>query len=259
MKWPEQLILIRHDVSTYNTLKERKMRSNLYRLFLKEFEKDPISLMTRTLATSIQDKFALGISDAETPLEDAEAKRAEEVGLALRKKFLGKPPHVIFVSPYRRAKHTLDGLKRGWPELNHLRVIEDERIREQEHGLALLYNDWRVFHTLHPEQRQLLKLEGAYWYRYPQGESVPDVRERNRSWMNSITRDFVGKRVLVMTHHLNILAIRANLERWSAAKFLATDQQEKPINCGVTIYRGYPDHGQDGHLHLCGYNQRLYK
>ncbi len=64
MKWPEQLTLVRHDVSKYNTLKERKMESRLYRLFLKEFEKDPNSLMTRTVATIVQYMFALVLIDA---------------------------------------------------------------------------------------------------------------------------------------------------------------------------------------------------
>ena len=34
-----------------------------------------------------------------------------------------------------------------------VKIIEDERIREQEHGLSSIYNDWRVFFTLHPEQK----------------------------------------------------------------------------------------------------------
>ncbi len=259
MKWPELMLLVRHDVSVYNILREKKSKSKLYQEFLSLFETDPDHEQTKTLAREVMVKFALGIGDAKTTLLDIESRRAKEVGVALRKKYRLKLPHIIFVSPYERTLLTLEGLKRGWPELREVKVVVDERIREQEHGLANVYNDWRVFHILHPEQALLYKMEGPYWYRYPQGESVPDVRERNRSWINTVTRDFAEKRILVVTHHLNILALRANLERWGAEKFIEVDENDKPINCGVTAYRGNPNLGKNGRFQLEYYNRRLYK
>lgn len=259
MKWPNLMLLVRHDVSTYNVLRDKKARSSLYREFLAEFSRDSDSETTRALARMVQAKFSLGIGDADTPLLDEEARRAEKVGAALRRVHGVEPPEVIFVSPYRRTKLTLAGLMRGWPEIGKVKVIEDERIREQEHGLSLVYNDWRVFHALHPEQKALYKLEGPYWYRYPQGENVPDVRERVRSWTNTIVRDFAERRIMAVTHHLSILALRANLERWDARTFQHTDKEDKPINCGVTVYRGYPDEGQNGRFRLDYYNHRFYR
>jgi broad specificity phosphatase PhoE len=259
MKWPELMLLIRHDVSAYNLLKGRKSKSPLYQEFLRTFQSHPDSDKVRALAIAVQQEFALGVGDAETPLEDLEAKRAMEVGIVLSERYEDETPDVIFVSPYRRTRLTLAGIKRGWAALESIRVIEDERIREQEHGLALLYNDWRVFHALHPEQGKLYQIEGKYWYRFPQGESVPDVRARNRSWMNTVVRDFSEKRVLVVTHHLNILGIRANLERWDADQFIMVDEEDKPINCGVTAYRGDPTKGHDGHFKLEYYNHCLYE
>ncbi len=257
MKWPELMLMIRHDVSEYNVLKKKKEGSVLYWEFLQHFKQDPNSEETRRLALGVQEAFAMGMGDADTNLVDEEADRASKTGAALRSLYLERPPHIIFVSPYRRTKLTLSGLKRGWPELDGVKVVEDERIREQEHGLSLLYNDWRVFHVLHPEQAALRKLEGAYWYRYPQGESVPDMRERNRSWMGTVVRDFAERRVLAVTHHLNILGVRAHLERWSANRFIQEDQQDKPINCGVTAYCGHPEKGEDGHFLLDYYNRCL--
>lgn len=99
-------------------------------------------------------------------------------------------PNAIFVSPYDRTLETLRRMTLGWPELIEVRKIEEERITEQDHGLSLLYSDWRVFSVLHPEQRQLRSIQGSYWYRYPQGENVPDVRERLRSWRGALIRDF---------------------------------------------------------------------
>jgi hypothetical protein len=63
---------------------------------------------------------------------------------------------------------------------------------------------------------------------------------------------------MAVTHHLSILALRANLERFGAPEFQRLDNEEKPINCGVTIYRGNPNAGEDGHLELDRYNQKLY-
>lgn len=259
MKWPELLLMIRHDVSAYNVLSARKKKSRLYKEFLAAFDQDPNSDKARILAAAVQEEFALDTGDANTELLDREAKRATEVGIKLRRQYRHRAPHVIFVSPYKRTKLTLEGLVRGWPELAEVKVVEDERIREQEHGLALLYNDWRVFHATHPDQGRLYMREGAYWYRYPQGESVPDVRERNRSWIGSVVRDFAGKRLLAVTHHLTILATRANFERWDAERFVQVDRLEKPINCGVTAYRGDASKGRDGHFVLDYYNRRLYR
>ena len=256
MKWPKWMLLIRHDVSAYNSLKNEKSKDPVYQEFLKCFRADPTSEKTKDLAKQIHKKFALGVGDADTSLFDYDAKSAEEVGIGLSKEY--DIPDVIFVSPYTRTQLTLRALIRGWTKLEKVKIIEDERIREQEHGLSLIYNDWRVFHTLHPEQRILHKLEGPYWYRYPQGENVPDVRARNRSWITTVVRDFSEKKVLVVTHHLNILSIRAHIERWNAEKFIDVNKNDKPINCGVTAYQGNPNEGENGKFELMYYNRCLY-
>ncbi len=259
MKWPELMLLIRHDVSRYNVLKKKKQRSSLYKRFLRAFKRDFRSSETLDLANEVKKKFSLMVGDADTELVDKYSGRACEVGKRLRKLYVDKIPDIIFLSPYERTKMTFGGLKRGWPELENVKFVEEERIREQEHGLSLIYNDWRVFHVLHPEQAELYKMEGPYWYRYPQGENVPDVRERNRSWMNTIVRDFAEKRIMAITHHLNILAVLANLERWGEDEFVKVDKKDKPINCGVTAYRGNPDKGKNGRFELEYYNRQFYR
>jgi broad specificity phosphatase PhoE len=255
MKWPISLMLVRHDTSAYNALRDKKRGDSLYEKFLKAWEDGKDYSTISSLAYMVSQKFPLDTSDAETPLVDPESKRAFHTGLKLSNEQL---PDVIFVSPFRRALATLEHLTRGWPALKSVKTYEEERIREQEHGLASIYSDWRVFEALHPEQQILRKRKGSYWYRYPQGENVPDVRARNRSWLTTITRDFAGKRVLVITHHLNILVTRVNLERLSDADFIRLDEEEKPINCGVTLYQGYPLEGNDGHLKLTYYNKNYY-
>lgn len=255
MKWPCTLFLIRHDMSAYNIGKLRKEKDPLYQQFLAAWKINPQSKKTKALALEVNEKFALGVSDHNTPLAEVDGTYAELTGRALRAEY--KLPHVIHVSPYIRTIRTLELLTKGWPELASVKTYEEERIREQDHGLVGLYNDWKVFCVLHPEQLQLYNLD-PYGYKYPQGENVPDVRERNRSWLNTLTREFSGQRVMAITHHLNILAVRANLERWNKDKFMKVDKEDKPVNCGVTIYRGDPVRGKDGKLVLQTYNKQYY-
>ena len=256
MKWPERLTLIRHDSSAYNILKEKKAEDPTYQQFRSEFQANPESLLTRELALEVQEKFSLGFGDHNTPLANEAGWQAKRVGEELKK--IIPIPDVVFVSPYLRTHLTLNKIIEGWPELGDVKTIEEERIREQDHGLALLYSDWRVFNTLHPEQKSLRELQGPYWYTYPQGENVPDVRERLRSWLGTLTRDFREKEVLAVTHHLTILSLRANLERLNASEFIRLDEEEKPINCGVTIYKGEEDGGSNGQLRLDAYNLNLF-
>ncbi|MBU2037048.1 histidine phosphatase family protein [Patescibacteria group bacterium] len=253
MKWPNYLMLIRHDVSEYNVLRAKKETDPLYQRFMRLFKNSSDGKETRELAHLLWLKYRLNCSGPNTPLVDTEAKQAYHTGQQLKKEFA--LPDVIFVSPYKRALDTLTGLKRGWPELNKVKWHKEERIREQEHGLATIYNDWRIFQTLHPEQRFLYEREGPYRYCYPQGENVPDVRDRSTLMVNTITRDWAGKNVLLVCHHLNILALRTHLERLDEEEFIRLDKEEKPINCGVTLYRGHPELGQNGRLVLEFYNK----
>src|SRR3989344_2354604 len=239
MKWPETLALVRHDRSKYNALRPLKDASPVYAAFKKAFNRNPESDEAKRLAVDVRGEFSLAFGDHNTPLAKGEGHQAEAMAKELKHKI--PAPDIIFVSPYERTHNTLGRMKSGWPELNDVRIVEEERIREQEHGISLLYSDWRVFHVLHPEQRELNNLQGRYWYRYPNGENVPDVRERLRSWLTTLTRDFNEKNVLAVTHHLAILSLRANLERLGAEEFLRLDTEEKPINAGVTIYRGQSD------------------
>ena len=256
MKWPEWLMLIRHDTSEYNVLKGLKEKDELYQRYLAENEKDYCSPETVRLAREVLQKYTISGGSAGTQLVDENGEQPHKTGLYLAENY--EKPDVIFVSPYVRTKETLRHITRGWKALEDVKTYEEHRIREQEYGLGILYNDWKILQTLHPEQKFLYEKEGRYWYRHMQGESVCDVRDRALSWMNTIIRDFAGKKVLVVTHHLTILSVRANLERFDAKEFLRLDEEEKPINCGVTLYKGEPKQGKQGRLMLESYNKKYY-
>jgi broad specificity phosphatase PhoE len=255
MKWPSQLTLIRHAESTYNHLKERRKAEPLYAEFRVAFESNPTSPACVNLAKRLHEQLAIDYGDSETRLTDLGLQQAKS--LAQKMEASGDLPDIIYVSPYLRTKETLMTMFESWPELGKVRVVEEERIREQEFGLRIIYSDWRIMMALYPDQYKLYKMQGAYWYRWPQGENIPDVRQRNRSWVTTLTRDFANQKVMAVTHHITILSIRANMERLNAAQFLQLDQKQEPKNCSLTIYTGKPDEGDDGRLILSSYNQSL--
>lgn len=259
MKWPTEVTVIRHGESAYNAAKATKAENALYRQFVRAYDSDPTTPVTKRLATQVLKRFAPTHSDYETPLTSTGHWQALDTGRRLAR---GRElPDVVFHSPYHRAVDTLGALAAGWPGLDQVRWIGDDRIREQEHGLASLYGDRRIFFVRHPEQRLLFEQHGAlasYWYQYPQGESAAQVRDRARSFATALIREWAGARVLIITHHLTILSMRANLERLTPERFVELDKTEKPINCGVTTYRGNPTLGRDGKLILTEYNRRHY-
>jgi broad specificity phosphatase PhoE len=237
----------------------RKSTDPEYELFKELYKHDFHSPETLRLAKLMQERYALNVGDYETPLTKNGRWQSERTGHALGHNPQRFPtPSVIFHSPYFRTKETLDCAGHEWEAIRRVPKIPDDRIREQEHGLALLYNDWRIFHVFHPEQKALHDLMGPYWYQYPQGESVSQVRDRARDFTSMLIRECAGMNVFVETHHLTTLSFRANYERLSPEAFVRLDETEKPVNCGVTIYRCDPNQGKDGRLVLDAYNQKLY-
>jgi broad specificity phosphatase PhoE len=255
MKWPTELLLIRHAESAYNNLKKQKEADPDYCRFRALLELDDSNPELHRLADMLHKRHALGYSDRDTPITPAGEAQARTTGREMRKSEVNTPD-VIFVSPYLRTEQTLHLLQEEWPALGSATVYREERIREKDHGLGLLYNDSKVYFLKYPEQAELYKLLGDYDYRFLNGENIPDVRQRNLSWITTITREFAGKRVMAITHHLTIRATRANFERLSPEAFLHLDRNEKPVNCGVTRYIGNPNRGSRGKLELYEYNRR---
>jgi len=256
MRGPETVSLVRHDKSVYNALRPLKEASLLYQEFVKAYEKNPDSDESLRLAIEVQGQFPFPYTDRDTPLAQGSGIQSEIMAKNLKQRI--DLPNVIYVSPYKRTIATLEMMTKGWPELGKVKTIVDKRIVEQDYGLASLYNDWRIFNVLHPDQRDLYRQQGTFWYKYPQGENVPDVMERSSSWTDTLNHDNKGENILAVTHHLFILAFMANIENLGEKEFLRLNSEQKPINAGVTIYRNKPNKGKDGHLILNVYNAKLY-
>lgn len=254
-KWPASITIIRHGESEFNALKSKKTKSALYKEFLKFFEEDYDSVVSKIKAEAAMIEVSLNVGDHATPLTAEGMRQARITGENLHGHI--PKPDIILCSPYLRTRQTLEGLTLGMG-LQGIKVTWERRVREQEHGLSLLYNDGKFFQTFHPEQKLLKDLELPYWYRYPQGESVPDVQDRIQSVTDTLIREYAGKHVLIIAHHITMLAIRANFERMSPEQYLELDENEKPVNCGVTMYQCNPNLGKRGKLELVFYNKKFY-
>lgn len=264
MKWPTSLTFIRHGESEYNALKAKKKGITEYEEFVELFHKEfamardehwPSERLIE-YAKKIWDEFRLESADYDIEMTDIGRAQARKTGEALQGSSL--LPDIIFVSPYLRTRQTLEEMQKGWSDLKRVRVISEERVREQEHGLSNLFCDWRVHFVMNPLQGLLYKLEGDYAYRFLNGENKADVRDRVRSFLSTMVRECANQTVMVISHHLTLLSLRANIEHWDREKFAEVNAEDKPINCGVTIYRGDPYQGENGKLILDIYNKKYY-
>ncbi len=264
MKWPRTLTFIRHGESAYNELGARKRTSKEYAHFCEVFDRDFaaaknerwVSNELRVLTERIWQDTTLSVSDYNTPLTKTGVEQAKKVGKKIKR--IISFPSVVYVSPYLRTRQTFEAMQGQWKELKTAKVIFDERIREQEHGLATVFSDWRIYCAMNPLQALLFKMEGEYEYRYLNGESKADVRARVRDFLGALIREYAEEHVLVVSHHLTILSFRANLEHWDRDRFVEANRSERPINCGVSTYKGHPELGRDGKLVLETYNKKLY-
>ena len=148
-------------------------------------------------------------------------------------------PEVIITSPYIRAKQTTDriveGIRTVHPDYAP-RIVVEERIREIEFGI-MDGIDRATFRKLFPSEADRRERDGKYYYRPPGGENRPDVRLRVHSVLDTLNRDYVGMRVLIVCHSVVVLAFRSLIERWDEAEYLQVDKEDDVKNCGLTIYK----------------------
>lgn len=255
MKWPKILAMVRHGESVYQDVVKRRNSDPLWHEFMQEFNKNHRTKQTRELAAAVMKKYPLPYSDYETPLIEYGIKQARMAGALLKTKI--PLPDIVLVSPYLRCRQTFDGLAEAWPELKTVRRDFDRRLAERNIGLGILYNNWRVFQTFHPKQKDFYEKLGKtayFFYKYPQGQSIIQMQDQDHSLLATLISEYADKCVLQVTHHLRILSIRATLERLTPEEFIALDHEDPPKNCSITIYEGEPELGAKGRLVRKEYN-----
>lgn len=153
-----------------------------------------------------------------TPLGEEQARRAgERIGPDFLRGALA------YCSPFRRARQTLAGLLEGaGVARDGLRVYEDPRLREVEHGYADV-----------PAQEPLRRTHGWFYYRFHGGESPADCYDRTSGFLESLMRQAGRKgvgRALVVTHGLTIRCFVMRFLHLTVEQF---DVMANPANCDI--------------------------
>ena len=205
--WPSELFLIRHAQSAGNVARERALEAG---------------------ALTID----IAMRDCDVPLSELGERQARALGTWCARHV--EPIDCILSSPYARAQDTAAIALRaaGWD----VSIIVDERLREKEFG-ALERLTHSGIQRRFPDQAELRRTIGKFYYRPPGGESWTDVILRLRSLLETITREHAGKRVAIVSHQVIVLCFRYLLEQLNERQLLEIDHAGDVANCSVTTYR----------------------
>jgi len=143
------------------------------------------------------------------------AKGFEQARLtgALIREVLGSESVEVYVSPYVRARQTLEALTLPVAERD---VRVEPRLREQ---------DWANFQDPADiaEQKALRDLYGHFYYRFTHGESGSDVYDRVSTFLESMHRNFetpeAPRNVVIVTHGLTMRLFCMRWFHWTVEYF----------------------------------------
>ncbi|KAG7351878.1 histidine phosphatase superfamily branch 1 protein [Nitzschia inconspicua] len=204
--------------------------------------------------------------DNAMPLTRLGWEQARNAGAILKDKILtsGESVHFI-VSPYVRTVETFHGIVSAWcdpstPEFasiaNHDEKVkawygrliqlgltwnEDSRLREQDFGN---YQNPEVIKKAKEERHRF----GAFYYRFPHGESASDVFDRVSTFLDSLWRSFEmnkSRNYVLITHGIVLRVLLARYFRYTIDQF---NTLANPRNCEMVIL----GHSGDGKLDLEG-------
>jgi len=116
-----------------------------------------------------------------------------------------------------------------------LRVRLDERLRERELGVLDLLTSHGVA-TRYPIEAERRRRLGKFYHRPPGGESWVDVALRVRSLRDSLAREHLDKRVLIVSHEVVIVIWRYLIEELDETTALALSREHPLPNCSLTRY-----------------------
>jgi broad specificity phosphatase PhoE len=218
--WPRRLFIVRHGQSAGNVARDAAESGGLAL----------IDLHSR---------------DADTPLSALGERQAQALARWFSEINGEDRPTVFLTSPFIRSQQTIRAIAtalargRGGMETVHV----DERLREKEFGILDRYTKHGI-EMKFPDLAAQRALVGKFYFRPPGGESWCDVILRLRSVVEELRRDYVGERLVVVSHQVVVNCFRYLLERMDESTILAIDRQLDVPNCGVTEY-GLTE-GEDG-------------
>jgi broad specificity phosphatase PhoE len=205
-------------------------------------------------------------SDNAMPLTKLGWEQARQAGRSLKERILKNSTqggvHFI-VSPYVRAVETFHGIASAWcdpSDFNHItdrdqrlrawygRLLElgltwheDPRIREQDFGN---YQEPAKIKEAKADRHRF----GAFYYRFPHGESASDVFDRISTFLDSLWRSFdmnKSRHYVLVTHGVSIRVLLSRYFRYTIDQFHSL---ANPRNCEMIML----GHDGMGRLQLSG-------
>jgi broad specificity phosphatase PhoE len=138
-------------------------------------------------STSTDNEAGVASGWRDPPLSDKGREQAKELG----ERCEGEAIDVVFCSDLRRAVETADI---AFPDLA---IHPDPRLREYDYG-SMTGSPPELIHAERPSRVNTP---------FPEGESLHDVLNRVRSFIDELGRDWDGKRVVVIGHGATRLAL----------------------------------------------------
>jgi broad specificity phosphatase PhoE len=139
-------------------------------------------------STSIDNEAGVASGWLDPPLSPVGREQAKDLG----ERHHGEQIDVIFPSDLKRAIQTAEiAFPVGVP------IHPDHRLREYDYG-TMTGSPPELIHAERPRRVDTP---------FPEGESLKDVAERVRSFLDDLARDWDGKRVVVIGHGATKLAL----------------------------------------------------
>lgn len=151
--------------------------------------------------------------------------------------------------PYLRAQETTR-LAAELEGLHKVTLRFDERLREQEFGILDRLTKLGI-QQKYPDLNEQRVHAGKFYFRPLGGKSRCDEILRLRTLLETITREYAGRRVLVVVaHQIIVNCMRYLVEHMDEQQILGVDRQGDVPNCAVTSYRAHVAENEDQVLGL---------
>lgn len=222
--WPQTLWIVRHGQSAGNVARDAAEAGGL-----------PV--------------IDLAWRDIDVPLSELGAEQSAALGDWFARLAPAEKPEVVLCSPYLRAQETARLIAEQSRFDASIKVVVDERLREKEFGILDRLTKFGI-RQKHPELDAQRTHVGKFYFRPPGGESWCDVILRLRSLLEMVTREYPGRRVLVVSHQVVVNCMRYLIEHMDEKTILDIDRQGDVPNCAVTSYRAVADPEQARVLQL---------
>ena len=213
---------------------------------------------------NVNERLYATTPDNAMPLSELGWEQSRAAGKQLKEEVLDHPDRVHFiVSPYVRSVETFHGVVSAWCDPADFKHIEDrdQRLKAWYGRLLEMGLTWQEDPRIReqdfgnfqkPEQILRSKRErhefGAFYYRFPHGESGSDVFDRISTFLDSLWRSFdqnKSSHYVLITHGIAIRVLLTRYFRYTIDQFHLLSN---PRNCEMIVL----EHDNQGRLGLGG-------